>query len=67
MKKKSFTEKFRVLHAWQKAGVIIGTMALVGGGAGAVVYTTINGSNVGGRRGDVVFNRIGYYIKNMFE
>ena len=47
MEKKSFTEKFRGLHAWQKAGVIIGTMALVGGGAGAVVYTTINGSNVG--------------------
>lgn len=37
-------DKFKTLKTWQKAGVIVGTMALVGGGVGAVVYTIIAGS-----------------------
>ena len=36
--------KFKELKTWQKAGIITGTMALVGGGAGAVVYTVISGN-----------------------
>lgn len=40
-------DKFKNLKTWQKAGVIVGTMALIGGGAGAVIYTVINGSKAG--------------------
>ena len=39
---------FKKLKVWQKAGAVIGTMALVGGGGYAVYYTMTQGTTVTG-------------------